>query len=395
MKWCQLLGVVLAVVMAAPPALAAGRLEVELRYPVQENGRRADAGDGRIEVVLTNTGNEAVEVLSSSVPTPFIRGKIASDLFVLEDEAGERPTYRGIWGHSDLSQAAHYTTIPPGKRHVELVNLAVNYEVAGGQSYAVTLRPVLFLPRPRSAYRASTNADLFAALMETSPATIHVVIDAAEARKARQVASRATVTASTSCTSGDFAEFEQARSIAAAMANSAAQHLAGLYGYEVDGAEVILIFTPSPRYTQWFGVHGNPNPMQPDDNYVNSMLVAIGARLSNAMPGGPAMTFTCECTPLMIENKWNAWVDPGTHYVVNACPRFVAAPLLPVVRDQTSKVGVLIHEASHFSDMLAAGTNDAPQSQLSYEATAAMAVSNRSAAVHNANNYKFFVLNHD
>ena len=107
----------------------------------------------------------------------------------------------------------------------------------------------------------------------------------------------------------------------------------------------------------------------------------------------PVMSVTCQCTAedLPDHATATAWVDPSVHYVVNACPAFWAAPLLPTVKNENSKVGTIIHEATHFIDAWFGGTGHTYPDD--YDSSAALAISHRSQAVRNANNYKFYVLN--
>lgn len=107
---------------------------------------------------------------------------------------------------------------------------------------------------------------------------------------------------------------------------------------------------------------------------------------------GPPITFTCECDLSDLPEATYAWVLPNIHYVINACPRLSAAPHMSVFPDAVSKVGTLIHEASHFSDMYGFGTVD---HNYTYAGSAELALSERSKAVRNAHNYMFFILNYE
>lgn len=95
------------------------------------------------------------------------------------------------------------------------------------------------------------------------------------------------------------------------------------------------------------------------------------------------MSFDCSCSPEWGATELTAAVALANQKI-GVCPKFFEL-------DDTgfnTKAGVLIHEAAHFSDDLAEGAVDTvygtgPATRLAKD--------NKSAAMRNADNYKYFI----
>lgn len=150
-------------------------------------------------------------------------------------------------------------------------------------------------------------------------------------------------------------------------------------------------------HTDPFGPEG-PSPI---DSEIDNGVYALQFRIENDPSGEkPDMTLTCQCTASDTPNYAiaMAWVDPSVHYVVNACEHFWQAPNLPTVRDESSRVGTIIHEAVHFNDSFWRGSGSGTDmgghySGPAYVDAANLALADRASAARNPNNYRFFVLN--
>lgn len=203
------------------------------------------------------------------------------------------------------------------------------------------------------------------------------------------------------CDDGQLLEFENSKSLAEGMAGDAFTHVQSLYSYTFDpGGSLIGHFAASPRYTKWFGPHGtpfDPSAMDPVNSTINQALLAIKARISDDQSvSKPVMTATCQCDvadlpPPATPQNATAWVIPNDLYVVNTCPLFWDSPSTPLVRDQNSKVGTIIHEAVHFSDLYWTGSVD--HYGVSYVDAEILALEDRSKSAINPNTYVFFILN--
>lgn len=160
---------------------------------------------------------------------------------------------------------------------------------------------------------------------------------------------------------------------------------------------VIGYFADSPRYTKWFGVHGSPfDPLNtnPVNDEINLGLMSVMVRISDEQNvPKPIMSATCQCATedLPDYQTATAWVDPNTHYVINTCQKFWDSPHLPTVRDETSKVGTILHEAVHFSDAFWSGSQS--HYAVSCTDTTNLAINNRSLSAQNPNSYRFYLLN--
>jgi peptidyl-Lys metalloendopeptidase len=91
------------------------------------------------------------------------------------------------------------------------------------------------------------------------------------------------------------------------------------------------------------------------------------------------LTFNCGC-----KKQYYAYVYPNQPYIVYLCSVFWNAPL----SGTDSKGGTIIHELSHFTAV--AGTDDFAYGQTNAKA---LAKSNPSQALFNADNHEYFAEN--
>lgn len=287
MKWHTLLLIIFWPVLLKP-AFAAGQLHVELRYPIQENGRRLDVGDGRVEVVLENTGDQTIEVYERSIPSINKSGVLTHHYFEVLNETSASARYVGILAYHDARSQDKYRTLAPGERHVIGVPIFRSYEVRPDYWYEVKLAPAYYLQQPLRHFSSKSNDDLRAAWVEAHAQPLVIRADGVSVRSERQASPAwGTAITPTPCSSNDLAALEMARVDAAALAQEALIHEANLYGYFFDeNDEIVITFSPSLRYGKWFGKRGDPNASLPDDEYVSSTLLGTSQRLSNNEPWG-------------------------------------------------------------------------------------------------------------
>lgn len=178
-----------------------------------------------------------------------------------------------------------------------------------------------------------------------------------------------------------------------------------VYEWNHDYTDVIVTFPYNARFWRWFGPRVNPVDITnttSDDAYVDQGVAAIYFRVSDdqSIPR-PIVTAACDCNADQESKNWIAYVIPNEHYVVHTCSAFYAADMFPIGHpDNTSKVGTLLHEISHFSDSYWAGTNDNvdPVTQTgtyTYADAINLAATNKPQAVRTATNYEFYFLNYD
>jgi hypothetical protein len=171
--WCA---VVLALAVAAClPVQAVGRLHVELRQ-ARPADRSLAGSDGTMEVVLTNTGDQVIEVLQDDIPYQNKRGRLTGSAFEIIDPEGREADYSGIFVDY-VNGVLRTLPLAPGRKEVRRVNIVRNYKVSAGQRYTVSLHPVRYLDRPRSAFSGASNRDLMALMKSVETNRIHVWID--------------------------------------------------------------------------------------------------------------------------------------------------------------------------------------------------------------------------
>lgn len=159
------------------------------------------------------------------------------------------------------------------------------------------------------------------------------------------------------CTASRQTDLLTARTNASAYAASASTYLSS-------------INSGTTRYTTWFGTFSTAN-----FNTVKSHFSAIGSAMDIQ-----TVNFDCTCK----KKTTYAYVYPNQPYNIYLCGAFWTAPALGT----DSKAGTLIHEMSHFT--VVADTNDWAYGQTNAKA---LAISNPTNAVDNADNHEYFAEN--
>lgn len=387
---------ILFICFSIASAHASGRLTVELRPAQERIDKAAGLGDGRIDLVLRNHGDKVIEVSKDDIPITNSRGHlIINNLIVAEGDGMEVP-YTGIVADYDESEI-RTVRIPPKGSVVTSISIAKNYLVKAGQSYLVSLRkPVRYIDRPRELIANASKENLLALMKVAESASIRIVIDARTDLSALR-SFRAAISP-LQCTNTQLSLFNEAKVAAITLSQDGAAYVSSLYSYVFGpGNTVVGYFADSPRYIQWFGLHGSPfDPlsMNPVNDEINLGLMSVMVRVSDeqSIPK-PIVSATCQCTAEDLPDYQiaTAWVDPNTHYIVNTCEKFWQSPHMPTARDENSKVGTIIHEMVHFSDGFWSGSQS--HYAVSYTDSGDLAITNREFSAKNPNTYKFFYLN--
>lgn len=127
------------------------------------------------------------------------------------------------------------------------------------------------------------------------------------------------------------------------------------------------------RYTTWFGTFSAPN--------YNTVLTNV-QNTANAIQ---TLSMGFDCADLMCSPSTYAFVYPNdpTH-TMYLCPIYFSSP----TTGTDTQAGTLIHEATHWSDVV--GTDDTAYGQANCQA---LAISNATQAINNADTYLYFAEN--
>lgn len=159
-------------------AHAAGRLATELRPAQTQFNRAYGLGDGHIDLVLKNDGDQMIEVSKDDIPMTNSQGRLIANSFIVTGEDGNEVPYTGIVVDYDESQL-RTVRIPPKHNIVTPISIAKNYQVAIEQSYTVSLRqPIRYIDRPRELMVNRSKANLLALMKTAETIGIRIVIDA-------------------------------------------------------------------------------------------------------------------------------------------------------------------------------------------------------------------------
>lgn len=387
--WC--LSVLMVILAAAQSAQAIGRLTVELRPASKEVQKKFGVSSGIVELVLKNTGDQAIEVDADSIPPPMPEnGRLTLGYFDVVGSDGKQAPYTSVIAESSIT-TMQTVVIPPKKTLVRQVNILKNYQLAVGDTYTIKLvAPVRYLDRPKSSAPKASSHDLRSLLKTETPASTEIRIDTeSDLKKYSSNASTASVLAEVPCTDAQKTAFEAAKTKAQQLAVESSGYFTSQM-YWTTTPPIQARFKNEARFVKWFNRH--PDPYDgvagpgPVYSFLRTELTYNPTRIGQ-------MTVSCTCDDPNINLATDtAYVYPTINYVVHACPKFWAAPLIPTARDENSQAGTLLHEGIHFADgnfVGLAGHATGP----TYQEAVNLAVSNFAAATKNPNNFKFYGLN--
>lgn len=340
-KWFK--GFLLAVLAACSTVVAAqprDNLRVQLSAP--QPVLRGDV-DVTVNVTVTNTGRQPVQVLSWQLPGAEVEGA----LFRIAREDGSTVRYTGMRVKRAGPQAADFVRIDPGASLSYEVELTQSYDLARNGRYTIE-----YLSRgSHGASRTELKSDPLYLWLEGRTATASSTTAAAA-----PITPQAATLTTTNCSTTQITDINTAITNALAMSTNAQSYLAA----NNRGA----------RYTTWFGTY---------DAGRYATVKAHFDSLATAFSSAP-IAVDCKCK----KSNTYAYVYPTQPYKIYVCGAFWNAP----ATGTDSKAGTLVHEMSHFN--VVAATDDWAYGQTNAKA---LAISDPVKAVDNADSHEYFAEN--
>ena len=328
---------------AASAAQAAGGVSVSVT-PERPTLGKSDA----VTVTVTVTNSSSATAWLLKWQTPF--EAVEAPLFEVTRD-GQPVHYLGRQVKRGAPTAADYIALPPGASRSVRVELSALYAMGVTGAYSIRYREGVL----QLFGKPGTQASLAQGLAEPAPQGAAVWIDG---RLPRGLVEKAPAPEGGPGLSFSQCSNPQQQTVAGAV--QAAQAMA------TEGETYMQQKTLGPRYTTWFGPIETARAMT-----VARHFLAI----KDAFATKP-VSVDCGC-----QEDYYAYVYPSQPYKIYVCNAFWSAP--PIGTD--SRGGTLVHEMSHFT--LVAGTDDWAYGQ---EAAAALAVSNPSRAIDNADSHEYF-----
>ncbi len=307
----------------------------------------AGAGDALVSVTFKNEGRAPTKILKWYTPYDDVE----DSLFVVTRD-GSPVAYIGALYKRTAPTAGDYVTLRAGESFTRSVDLRAYYDLSASGQYTVQYHVSAWNLRGETASVLKRDATL-------SSNQLGLSVEGRAIDLSGRTITPDAVTGSTSfttCTTTQQSSLITARSQASTYAANASAYLnAGTQG---------------SRYTTWFGVYTLTRY-----NTVKSNFAAILSAMDTQ-----SVTFNCKCK----KTNTYAYVYANQPYTIYLCGAFWAAPMTGT----DSKGGTLIHEMSHFT--VVAGTNDYAYGQTNAKA---LAISNPTNAVANADNHEYFAEN--
>ncbi len=319
---------------------------------------RSQAFMGTVQFRITNNSNEIVRVPYWQLPGASGESKLFR---VTRD--GQPVDYLGKMVKRGAPTESDLVTFQPHESKLVDVDLSKGYDLSRGGSYTVQFGSYLDGARTASGRRIADGAGRMASLASV-PVQLWVdernvlggLKPGAEAKPGGSgtVVNGVTyVGCSSTQISGAGAAITQARAYS--------ENSKGYLAANKQGA----------RYTTWFGAYNSSRYSTVNQHFVN-----IDAKMDQS---NGAIKINCGCS-----QNYYAYVYPTQPYQIWVCKAFWSAPNAGT----DSKGGTLIHEMSHFN--VVAGTDDHVYGQ---SGAKALAISNPTNAVDNADNHEYFAEN--
>ncbi|RUO93104.1 hypothetical protein D7Y11_11525 [Corallococcus sp. AB018] len=296
-----------------------------------------------LAVTFTNVSKEPVRILGYQ--TPVVDG-IQADIFTVALE--RKPVdYIGRLYRRDAPADSDYLTLKPGESISGIASLWDNYDLSASGTYTVQFK-----------------TELLDARMGRGTAVSNVVFLDIEGREPPLDPDDLDDEPQTKIVNGSNEKWKQCSSSQKNALIDARQHA---LNYANDSYDYLVAASPVTRYTQWFGAYDSSRYSTVRENF---------RKIRNAVDN-ETFKFYCDCN----QSNAYAYVKPRKEYKIHLCSGFWPAPMT----GPGSKADTLIHEVSHFR--VVAQTEDI---QYGYSANLALASSNPSSAVRNADSYAFF-----
>jgi hypothetical protein len=331
-----------------------------------------------VRVTYSNNGDLPVGIQMIDLPSPRHDGKLRNELLSIQGDDGTYPRYLG--NHTSFVQKARTRlhVIEPGQTLRRTVDIGGNYDLIPGMTYSVT--PTAFRQSP-----ADHSGDVKNTAEFTDIPSIRVKVPVSF-RPAQEVNHSRTSENINACTWEQQFSVTMTMVTSSAMARDTWTYLDSLYTKETIGGEEREQFNQTPRYTSWFGTHGDANVENPTNARIRQVVEAAMIRHGRLNPP------SCDCTKEDEELGTTAWVDPSKPYVINYCSAFFKLPLGPNVATG-SRTATMYHEITHFRDPLAGSVSDLDQKFNTPEEARYIAKAARDLAADNAYNFEYFADN--
>jgi peptidyl-Lys metalloendopeptidase len=264
--------------------------------------------------------------------------------------------YNGLLLKRGDPQHHNMVTLSAGQSVAARITPADHYAIDIASTYQIRYRGSLRYTTKIDELNDQSLAirhDLLSIALESDPVTTALAVPP-ETRAA-------VAPAFASCSATQQSELQSALQSAETIARNASVALGSLdIGQRSD----------SPRYAQWFGAYSETR-----FNIVNAGFRNIRSVLENNR-----IDFICGC----LRDGTFAFINRARPFEINLCPAFWPA----AENGRDSRAGTIVHELSHFNEIL--GTNDFRYGQ---GPAADLALSSPDQAVLNADNYEYFAEN--
>ena len=283
-----------------------------------------------VDVTIVNASANPMQLLSWYLPSADLQEPVFQ---VTRD--GQPVRYIGAHYKRAQPDSSDFVALAPGGQLHYVVDLSRFYDFSQTGDYTVQVAIDDGKLRAHSGVLASTSAAVWvegrAAVQEKRPGG--------------------------SCTSTQQSQIAQATTVAGQYAAAARDYLGGSA-------------SATPRYTTWFGSFSTGGW-----NTARTHFTAIASAFATQ-----TITVDCSCR----QKNVYAYVYPDQPYNIYVCGAFWSAP----ASGTDSKAGTLVHEMSHFN--VVAATDDFAYGQT---ACKALAQSNPSQALNNADSHEYFAEN--
>ena len=309
--------------------------------------QKQNVESGIITVSITNESSEPLKVLTWN--TPFEK-TLSADLFQIQN-GKNRSQYLGIMVKRGTPTEADYTLLNAGETRTVSVELAKYYKMEVKGNYEVSYKGS-FRSLTKNAKQKESSV-----LHKTSNPSINISFTPSQKKTVTTTKNKVNPTFN-SCTTSERNKLNIAHNAAITIARNASQTMNSASAN-----------TTGERYSTWFGA-----PSSIRQSTVTSHFSNIYSTLDTQN-----ISFDCTCT-----DSYYAYVYPSQPYTIYLCNAFWGAN----VTGKDSQSGTLVHEVSHFT--IVANTDDY---EYGYSASKALAVSDPSKAMFNADNHEYFAEN--
>lgn len=179
------------------------------------------------------------------MPHKMRDGRLWSNAFQATSKQGESARYNGVIVNLTPEAQKSRITLRPGEEKAISVNLSQNYDLRPSTEYEVTLRGF--------EHYEHVNTPTF-----STPKSIRIRTGSTRVRGQGQAQTELPYPG-TLCPPDKMLEILQALPAASTMAQDASDYVDGLYERVHAPGEIKYKFKQTPRYTTWFGIHGDPN----------------------------------------------------------------------------------------------------------------------------------------